>query len=109
MFKRLWFALCALTMTGCSTMGNGQIDAVSFNNILMPLISAATGVALNRGTAVCPALPPEALNPCQPAPLNATPEQMQATLNACVTNSVVLVALERFRQKVCTPSTGITP
>lgn len=102
--RYLLLFMCVL-LAGCSTMGGGNAaQSVALENVLLALVGQATGVYLNNGTCVPPAIPPTLLNPCAPVPPTASQAEMQAALAACVTNSAVLVAVTKYQQRVCTPT-----
>ncbi len=96
--------LAVFALAGCSTLGGGNAQQAALDNVLLALGGQATGVYLNGGNCVAPPIPPELLNPCLPQPPTATPEQLSAALTACITNSVALIAVTKYAQRVCTPT-----
>lgn len=102
MLRIFFFSLLLLT-PGCSSLGGAGAVDPAITNLLITLVGQATGVALNK-TCTAPPVPSEVLVACQAQPLNATPQQLEAALTACVTNSAVAVALVKYQQRVCTPT-----
>lgn len=108
MKRIILFAACLalLMLPGCATT-TATSQQAALENVLLALAGQATGVYLGGGTCTPPAIPPELLNPCAPQPASATPQQLQDALTNCIVNSVALVAVTKYSQRVCTPTTAV--
>jgi hypothetical protein len=72
------------------------------------LLSAALGIPLGpNGVCVVPPID-GFITPCPGLPASATPDQVRAQLDACASDSKVLVGVMAYSRTVCAPVPPVT-